>query len=52
MKILLTNGTINLFRTGSTDKTALQLFYDLCPVKETEPDPICEKEEAILFWKS
>lgn len=42
----LTNGTINLFRTGSTAKTALQLFYDLCPVKdvESQPEKISEKE--------
>jgi hypothetical protein len=39
---------INLFRTGSTGKTALQLFYDTCPVKETDPDAICEKETKIL----
>lgn len=44
----LTKGKINLFRTGSTAKSALQLFYDLCPVKETDPDPICTKEEKIL----
>lgn len=46
----LTKGRINLFRTGSTGKTALQLFYDLCPVKdnESQPDKISEKECEIL----
>jgi len=40
-------GLINLFRTGSTAKTALQLFYDLTPIKYA-PEPICEKETEIL----
>jgi hypothetical protein len=46
----LTKGRINLFRTGSTGKTALQLFYDLCPVKqdESQPDKITDKECEIL----
>lgn len=43
----LTKGTINLFRTGSVKKTALQLFYDLCPVKEM-PETISQKESKIL----
>lgn len=43
----LTGGKINLFKTGSTAKTALQLFYDLCPIKYA-PDAICDKETEIL----
>lgn len=47
----LTQGKINLYRTGSVAKTALQLFYDLCPVKEetSQPDPIEFKEMNILL---
>jgi hypothetical protein len=47
----LTKGTINLFRTGSTKKTALQLFYDLCPIKEM-PDEILQKESQILQYST
>jgi hypothetical protein len=43
----LTKGKINLFRTGSTGKTALQLFYDLC-YQEEDPDNIDEKETEYL----
>lgn len=42
----LTEGQINLFRTGSTAKTALQLFYDLCHPEE--PEEIDLKEMEIL----
>jgi hypothetical protein len=42
----LTDGKINLFRTGNSPKTALQLFYDLCspPI----PDKIESYEVDIL----
>ena len=42
----LTNGKINRFRTGSVAKTALQLYFDLCPY--LEPDQIEEYEAEIL----
>jgi hypothetical protein len=42
----LTNGQINLFKTGSESNTALQLFYDLC--KPPEPDKITEAEAVFL----
>lgn len=51
----LTNGKINRFRTGTVAKTAMQLFYDLCPEQydeltdtSTEPDPIDFKESEII----
>jgi len=46
-----TNGLINLFRTATTGKTAMQLFYDLCNVKlpENQPEPIDNKESFILM---
>ena len=43
----LTNGQINLFRTGSVAKTSLQLFYDLCHAHE-DPEQISERESQIL----
>ena len=43
----ITDGKIKLFRTGSTAKTALQLFYDFYQSLE-EPEPICAKEAEIL----
>ena len=42
----LTNGKINLYRTGSTAKTALQLFYDLC--EPPTPEEIETYEIDIL----
>jgi hypothetical protein len=51
----LTDGKINLFRTGSVAKTALQLFYDLCnpPIPEQiesyEVD-IFEACRGALIW--
>ena len=51
----LTDGEINLFRTGSVAKTSLQLFYDLCKPKEPEAiEPyevdILEKGQGALIW--
>lgn len=43
----LTKGKVNIFRTGSTAKTALQLFYDL-RIDFTEPEEIDEQESEIL----
>lgn len=43
----LTSGRINLFKTGSTRKTAEQLFNDLCQ-KHDFPETIGEKETYIL----
>jgi hypothetical protein len=42
----LTNGKINLFRTGNSPKTALQLFYDLC--NPPQPEKIESYEVDIL----
>jgi hypothetical protein len=42
----LTDGKINIFRTGSAAKTSLQLFYDLCD--PDEPDKIQPFERDIL----
>jgi len=44
----LTNGKINLFRTGSVAKTSMQLFYDLNEEPD-EPEPISEKENEFLL---
>ena len=42
----LTDGKINLYRTGSVAKTSLQLFYDLC--NPPNPDKIQDYEVDIL----
>ena len=42
----LTDDKINIFRTGSTAKTAYQLFYDLCCPEE--PDKITQFEIDII----
>jgi hypothetical protein len=42
----LTEGKVNLYRTGSASKTSLQLFYDIC--NPPEPDPIQQFETVIL----
>ena len=42
----ITNGQINLFRTGSVSKTGLQLFYDLC--NPPTPDKIEQYESEII----
>ncbi len=51
----LTDGKINLFRTGSIAKTSLQLFYDLCSPKEPEAIQsfevdILEQGMGALIW--
>ena len=44
--IKLTDGKINLFRTGSVAKTSLQLWYDLC--NPPNADEIQQEEMEIL----
>jgi hypothetical protein len=51
----LTDGKINLFRTGSVAKTSLQLFYDTCNPPEPETiEPyevdILEECRGALIW--
>ena len=42
----LTNGQINLFKTGSVAKTGMQLWYDICT--PPKPDPIMPFEAEII----
>lgn len=52
----LTNGRINLFKTGSVAKSAMQLWYDICepplpdPIKQFEAEIIESCYNSALIW--